>query len=139
MNRLATIPFWAWYLFSLTVCYLLWNPSGYSLVGMVSSHEWAASSKAVAVIVMAVVLSLYIVEGRRTLNPFGILLFFAVVGAVLWAVFDHGINGFAGIAWWGHLIIALLLTIAVQGGRVYRSLTGRVAVTQGDDAGSHHH
>lgn len=137
MNALSRIPVWVWYLFSVAYCYAIWNPS-FSLFTYLQGDS-PASAKAVMVMVAVVVMSLYVIEGHRSLNTFGVILFVAFIAAIFWFAFDQGFRGFGYIQWWGQLIIALLMTIAVQGGRIYRALTGRVPVAADGDSGHHHH
>lgn len=137
MNALARIPFWAWYLFSVVYCYAVWNPY-YSLYQLLSADA-SPAVKGICVVLALIVASLYIVEGHRTLNLFAIVLFFALFGFLFWWAATNGFHGFSSVHLWGQWVVGLLLTIALQGGRVYRSLTGRVPVgTTIDDTGTHH-
>lgn len=137
MNRLALIPLWFWYIFSVLYCYFLWNPY-YSIFDL-AQGTLDPALKAIFIIVALIIGSLYLVEGHRSLNAFGIALFFALVGAILWLAMRHGAS-LSGADLWGQWIVGALLTIALQGGRIYRSLTGRVPVGTGstDDTGHHH-
>lgn len=137
MNSLAKIPFWAWYLFSVAYCYAIWNPY-YSLYQMISS-DTSPAIKGICVVLAMIVASLYIVEGHRSLNLFAILLFFSLFGFLFWWAASKGLHGFSYVHLWGQWVVGLLLTIALQGGRVYRSLTGRIPVgaTITDDV-THH-
>jgi len=137
MNFLSRIPFWAWYLFSVIFCYWIWNP--YFSLWQVMSMDLDASFKTLAIIVSLIVASLYIVEGHRTLNVFGVILFVALFGCIFWMAAKFGIHGGGLVQWWGQWIIGLLLTIALQGGRIYRSLTGRVPVGTTIDTDTDHH
>lgn len=138
MNALSRIPIWAWYLFSVIYCYAVWNPyaSLYHLLG----SDADPAIKALTVVLALIVASLYIVEGHRTLNWFGIALFVALFGCIFWLAAKMGIHESRSIQWWGQWVVGLLMTIAVQGGRIYRNLTGRVPVgTTIEDTGGHHH
>ncbi len=135
MNRLSNIPLSAWYLFSVAYCYVLWNPY-YSLWTFVQGGADPAL-KAIAVVTCLIVGSLYLVEGHRTMNVFGVTLFLALTGAVMWLAFNHGSRfGYADM--WGQWVVGLLMVIALQGGRMMRAVTGRVPVAN-DDAGHHGH
>lgn len=137
MNRLAAIPVWFWYLFSVAYCYFLWNPY-YSLIDFLQNGADPAL-KAMLVIVALIIGSLYLVEGHRSMNIVGITLFLALTGSVMWMAFNSGLR-FAHADLWGQWVVGLLLTIALQGGRIYRSLTGRVPVGTGnvDHVSGHH-
>lgn len=135
MNRLSNIPIWAWYLFSVAYCYLLWNPY-YSLWHFAQSGSDPAL-KAVAIVLSLIIGSLYLVEGHRSLNAFGIVLFMALTAAIMWLAFNHGTR-FSHVDMWGQWIVGALLTLALQGGRIYRSLTGRVPVASDGSEHGHH-
>ena len=138
MNSLARIPFWAWYLFSVAYCYAVWNPY-YSLFQLLQG-DVSPAVKGISVVLAMIIASLYIVEGHRTLNLFAIVLFFALFGFLFWWAASKGFHSFGSVYLWGQWIVGLLLTIALQGGRVYRSLTGRVPVgtTIIDEDTGHH-
>lgn len=135
MNRLALIPLWFWYIFSVLYCYFLWNP--YYSIFDVAQGPFDPALKAVIIILALIIGSLYLVEGHRSLNAFGIALFFALVGAIFWLAMRHGAS-MRGADLWGQWIVGALLTIALQGGRIYRSLTGRVPVGTGQTDSDHH-
>lgn len=137
MNKLANIPVKAWYLFSVAYCYVLWNPY-YSLWSFTQGSADPAL-KVVVIILMLLVLSLYLVEGHRSMNAFGIALFVGLTGAIMWLAFNHGAR-FNYVELWGQWVVGAFMTIALQGGRIYRSLTGRVPVTgtvEHDGTGHH--
>jgi hypothetical protein len=137
MNRLANIPVHIWYYFSVVYCYAIWNPF-YSMWDFVQGSADPAW-KAIAIILALCILALYLVEGHRSMNIVGIVLFLALIGSIMWLGFNYGIR-FSYIDYWGQLIVALLMTIALQGGRIYRALTGRVPVGTGNvDVHSDHH
>lgn len=139
MNRLARIPFWGWYLFSVAFCYWLWNP--YFSVGQLLAGETDVSIKATVLVITVIIASLYIVEGHRTLNTFAIILFFALFGCVLWLGIKAGVHNWDSAVWWGQWIIGLLFAIAAQGSRIYRNMFGVVTVSDSGnvDHDGHHH
>lgn len=138
MNSLSRIPVWFWYAFSVAYCYAIWNPY-YSLFHLLQGGADPAV-KTLLTIVALIIASLYIVEGHRTLNVWGIILFVALFGTIFWLAARMGIHQYGTIQWWGQWIVGLLLTIALQGGRIYRSVTGRVPIggTVVDDDDHHH-
>ncbi len=138
MNSLSRIPVSVWYLFSTLYCYVIWNPTGYSFAGLVTADVNPAV-KVICAVLALIILSLYIVEGHRSLNTFALVLFFVLIGSIFWLVLSSGFHAFAGIEWWGHWIVGLLMTIALQGGRIYRAATGRVPVGSGGTEHVEHH
>jgi len=139
MAFLARVPFWGWYLFSVVFCYWLWNP--YFSVYQMMSSDLDAAYKAIVVVVTLIVAALYITEGHRTLNAFGIILFFLLFGCIFWIAAKTGLHHYDTIQYWGQWIGGLFLALALQGGRIYRSITGRVPVgtTIDSDSDLHHH
>jgi len=138
MNRLANIPIKVWYLFSVVYCYMLWNPY-YSLWSFVQGAADPAL-KAIAIILAVIIAALYLIEGHRSMNVVGIVLFLSLTGAVMWLAFNHGAR-FNYAELWGQWVVGAFMTLALQGGRIYRSMTGRVPVTgtvEHDTAGHHH-
>lgn len=136
MNRLANIPLWFWYAFSVAYCYLLWNP-WFSFWQMMQG-DLDPAIKAVVAFSVLIVAALYVVEGHRSMNIIGIVLFFGFIGSMMWVAFNHGAR-FQNYEWWGQWIIGGFMTIALQGGRIYRSLTGRVPVGTGGTEHTGHH
>lgn len=136
MNRLANIPLWFWYLFSVVYCYAVWNPymSLWNLVQSDVDPAW----KAISIITALIIASVYLVEGHRSMNILGITLFLALTGAIMWLAFNHGAK-FGYAEYWGQLVVGALMTLALQGGRIYRSLTGRVPVGTGGTEHAGHH
>lgn len=139
MNRLARIPFWGWYLFSVAFCYWLWNP--YFSVGQLLTGNTDVAIKAIVTVITIIIASLYIVEGHRTLNTFAIILFFALFGCIFWLAAKSGMQNWESATWWGQWIVGLLLAIAAQGARIYRNMFGVVTVSDSGnvDHDGHHH
>lgn len=136
MNALARIPFWGWYLFSVVFCYWLWNP--FFSIGQLLITDVDMPYKALAVILTLIFGSIYIIEGHRTLNVFGLVLFIALFGCVFWIFAKFGLHSYQSVQWWGQWIAGLLLAIALQGGRVWRAFTGRLPVSVAVDDDTHH-
>lgn len=122
MSFLGRIPLWVWYLFSVGYLYTLQFGLWYLLW-----TDVALSTKVGAVIAALVVGALFVVEGVKAFNAFGLALFIAVIAAASWAAFDHGFR-FGYLHYWWQWVGALFLTIAIRWGQVYRVMTGRVPV-----------
>ncbi len=136
MNRLAAIPVWFWYLFSVAYCYLLWNPY-YSIIDLARGNADPAI-KATVIVLALIIMAMYLVEGHRSLSIVGVVLFVALTGSIMWLAFNQGAR-FAYADLWGQWIVGALLTFALQGGRIYRAVTGRVPVTADATDHGHHH
>lgn len=134
MNRLSNISLKTWYLFSVAYCYALWNPY-YSLWHFTQGNADPAV-KAIALVFALIIGSVYLVEGHRSMNVFGVLLFLSLTGAIMWLAFNHG-HRFNYAELWGQWVVGGFLTIALQGSRILRSVTGRVPVADGGDHAHH--
>jgi hypothetical protein len=136
MKNLARIPFWLWLVMLSIFCYGIWNPiqgGKFSVVGLVLSDA-ALSIKALVSLLTFVILYFCINTARRTLGPGGMAIYAILIATVVWVLRDLGVNvDNPGVwSWVGPFLCALLLTIGLQGSKVYRAITGRVAVEDND-------
>lgn len=145
MNWVNRVPIWAWFLFTLFVCYATWNPSDISLWHFVLYGEAYFSAKAVVVILLMIIAMMYAFETWRSLGKIGIAMFAALIAAVLWWTYDHQwlrADNIHKVKYWGPAVLAFFLTIGLQGNRLWRNITGVVPVTGTDhrdtDHSSHH-
>ena len=136
MKSLARIPFWLWLIILTLFCYGLWNPiqgGKFSLVGLMMSDA-AMSVKALCGLLAGTVLALFFNATHRALGNTGLIIYAALIGALLWVLKDLGIDvknpGFW--SWAGPFFFALLLAIGSQGSKIYRAVTGRVSVEDHD-------
>lgn len=137
MRWIERIPFWGWLLFSVTFCYTLWNPTGYSIYHMLQSVWVSAPVKAIVVILTGIVVTIYVSETMRTMRVWGLLAYGALVASLLWLI---GFGWLSWIDWWGQPVVGLGMTIGLRGSQLFRQMTGRVSVsTDGGDAHPHHH
>lgn len=127
MNFLSRIPVWGWFLFSVAYCYLIWNP-WFSIYQLWQSEAALGSKFFITALVLSVG-ALYYTEGKKSISAWGLLIFAAVVASCSWLAWDHGIHGWGYVHLWGQWVMGFFLTLALQGSRIYRSITGRVAVT----------
>lgn len=149
MRWLRDVPVWVWFIFSVVLCYTLWNPSEYSLWDFWRYGNAMTSTKALVAVVILIIALFYIHETWHSLRPIGLTLFVLLLATVCWFFWDQGIltrDNMGTSRWWGQLVIALLLTLGVQGAKIYRNLTGRVPVSpdapmdhHGHDGGLGHH
>lgn len=137
MQFLNRIPIWGWFLFTFTLVYATWNPTGYSLYQYLFFSGWGYPGRALVGIAVLGIYVIYAHETYLTFNVLGLIIFLALVAACLWFAADLGIirAGSAGVwQWLTPGIFAFLLTLGLQGGRIYRNATGRVPVS----VDSHH-
>lgn len=123
MNALSRIPLWFWWVFSTIFSFAMFNATDYHFVALMESGlRWEV--KAMVSIIVLIVASLYLIEGSKTWNAWGLMLFAAFFGLLLYVAFKGDMM--PSIYWWGPVVSGFFLTLSLQGNRVYRSLTGRV-------------
>jgi hypothetical protein len=138
LKYLSKIPFWGWVLFLSVICYGLWNPWGFSLVGLWSNFNWAEpfSWKMPAYLLLTlsfvVILSFFVFETKRTLGTSGVVIYLVFVFIVVWLFYSLGVENLGVFKYIGPFIFALLLAIGSQFNKLRRYATGRVTVEDPD-------
>lgn len=140
MNWINRIPIWAWFTFTFAFVYATWNPSGYSAYQFIFFSDQRLSVRFVVAVVVLIVYALYLNETYNSFNKLGALLFVAINGGMIWLAKDWGMINPLTPGFWQWVspaIMAMFLTLGLQGGRIYRNLTGRMPVSI--DQGHHDH
>lgn len=147
MRWINNLPVWFWLLFTLVLVHITWNPTGHSLFNYVAFSEGPWSSRFLVGVVLLAIYALYLHETYQTFNMIGALLFVLIIGGTIWKAVDWGLVNATSTNLWQWIsptIFGLLLTLGLQGGRIYRGLTGRIPVSvdhagHQQDAPVHHH
>lgn len=132
MQWLNRVPIWGWALFTLVLVYATWNPTGYSMTEYVMWSDGRRAVRFFVAVVLLAVYAFYLHETFLTFNYKGAIIFVLFVAGVLWLAVDFGVLSAASTGAWRWLapgIFALLLTVGLQGNRIYRNATGRVPVS----------
>lgn len=132
MQWLNRIPIWGWFLFTYVFVFASWNPTGYSLFEYVAFGGGALSSRALTAVVVFAVFALYMHETYLTFSTWGLGIFLLIVATAVWKAVDWGLMSVASTSVWQWLaptVFALLLTLGLQGNRIYRNATGRIPVS----------
>ena len=135
MKFLSRIPFWRWLLILTILCYAVWNASGFSFYHMLVGKSTAVSTKILVSIIIFIIFALFVNATYRSLGKKGLFLYLALVGATLYFLFDHNILRTDNVSILQHIapfLVALLLAIGSQSSKMYRAITGRVAVEDND-------
>lgn len=142
-SRLSRFPFWGWLTLLTVLCYAVWNPWGNSISKMMIGDA-ELSTKLLVGVVLVIVFGIFINATYRALGKVGLSLYLIFLGAIFYFLIDHQIldpNNLSAIKYVAPFLIALLLAIGSQGAKIYRSITGRVAVEDPDtnpDDHDHH-
>jgi hypothetical protein len=132
MQWLNRVPIWGWFLFTYVLVFATWNPTGYSLFEYIGYSDGEWSSRVLVGVVLMALYALYLHETYLTFNVVGLGLFLAIVAAFVWKAVDWGMMSVASTSVWQWLVptvIAFLLTLGLQGNRIYRNATGRIPVS----------
>ncbi len=120
--------FWRW-LFAFALLALTYNPTQYSYIRWM--REYGSANLSIAVLVGLLLLVGYIIYLRatiRSIGGFGMALVLALVGAILWVLYDFGVLSLdnPGLnTWLGLLALSVVLGIGLSWSHVRRYLSGQ--------------
>ena len=123
------------WLFAFVLVAATYNPTEYNFV------RWATTSDQLSITVLAGLMLLvgYIIYLRATLRSigaFGMALILAVVGAILWVLYDFGLLDLQNqtlTVWIGIFALSLVLGIGLSWSIVRRKLSGQADVDDVDE------
>lgn len=119
---------WRW-LCALGLLAVTYNPTEFNYARWVFDHGAANLSIAVLVgLLLCVGYIIYLRATLRSIGPFGMMLVLALVGAILWVLYDLGLvsldnPGFN--TWLGLLALSVVLGIGLSWSHVRRALSGQ--------------
>ncbi|WP_299604077.1 DUF6524 family protein [uncultured Tateyamaria sp.] len=129
--------FFARWLFAFGLLAVTYNPTQYNYVAWAAQH--GPSNLSIAVLAGLLLLIGYIIYLRATLRSiggFGMALVLAVVGAVLWVLYDLGLltldNGNLN-TWLGVFALSLVLGVGLNWSHVRRRLSGQADMDDVDE------
>jgi len=128
--------FWRW-LFAFGLLAATYNPTEFNYARWVVEHGGANLSIAVLVgLLMTVGYIIYLRATLRSIGPLGMMLVLALVGAILWVLYDLGIvnldnPGFN--TWIGLLALSVVLGIGLSWSHVRRHLSGQADMDDVDE------
>ena len=122
------------WLFALLLVVLTFNPTPLNYV----SWGWANAQAQLPLVALLGLLLLvgwivYLGATLRSIGVFGMALVLAVVGALLWVLFDQGLLTLANQElnlWIGILALSLVLAIGMSWSILWRRLSGQVDVDE---------
>lgn len=119
---------WRW-LFAFVLLAATYNPTQYSYVRWVA--DYGSANLSIAVLVGLFLVIGYIIYLRATLRSiggFGMALVLAVVGALLWVLYDLGLlqlDNSSMNTWLGLVALSVVLGIGLSWSHVRRFLSGQ--------------
>ena len=113
------------------------NPTPYNYVSWV--QDFGRQNMSVAVLAGLILLVCYIIFLRATLRSIGavgVVLLLAIVGALIWVLYDFGIltlDNQSFNVWLGLLALSVVLGVGLGWSHVRRALTGQTDVDDIDE------
>lgn len=125
------------WLFAFVLLAATYNPTGWNYVrwSMVN-YDTNLSLTVLFGLVLLVGYIIYLRATLRSIGLFGMILILAVVGTVLWVLFDQGVVSFADPTintWIGILALSVVLAIGLSWSIVRRRLSGQADVDDIDE------
>ena len=119
---------WRW-LFAFALLAATYNPTQYNYLRWVLDHGGTNLSVAVlAGLFLTIGYIIYLRATLRSIGPFGMALVLALVGAVIWVLYDLGVVNLdnPGLnTWLGLLALSVVLGIGLSWSHVRRYLSGQ--------------
>ena len=128
--------FWRW-LFAFVLIAATFNPTELNYVRWAMANY--SDNLSIAVLLGLILLISYIIYLRATLRSigaFGMFLILAVVGALIWVLFDFGLLELGNrdaVVWLGIFAMSAVLGVGLSWSFVRRALSGQYDVDDSDE------
>lgn len=125
------------WVFAFLLLAATFNPTEYNYVDWV--REFGGQNMSIAALLGLILLIGYIIYLRATLRSigtFGMILVMAVVGALLWVLYDFGVlrlDNASFNVWLGLIALSLVLGIGLSWSHVRRALSGQADMDDVDE------
>lgn len=141
MHLFERMPFWGWFVVSILFAYLVYNPGMSWFSFIQGDHSYPA--KLLLSALVGGISFFYVHTTWKTLGPIGLGFVGAVFGALLWLIHDEFLSTgllVSSAGWWVQIPVGIVLTLGLQGGKIYRVLTGNIITSHGQtaDVTNHH-
>jgi hypothetical protein len=125
------------WLFAFLLLAATFNPTRYNYIDWVRSYGGQNISIAVLLgLLLAVGYIIYLRATLRSIGAFGMLLVLALVGALLWVLYDFGVLRLENSSfnvWLGLAALSLVLGIGLGWSHVRRALSGQADIDDVDE------
>lgn len=134
----SKMPTWGWFVTFWVFTFLIWNPTGFSLVTLFQEHGFLNPFVWILGFILLLVPGLAMWQGVRELSLFGKALFIGFIALFLWCVAQFVMLStlIESAVWWFHLVIAAFLTLSLQFAKWRRQISGTSTVDDADEAPS---
>jgi hypothetical protein len=126
-----------WFVIMTLFCFMIRNPSGYDLWHYWLNPAHEISGRVLVGIIVLAFIGLVIYETHSSFGHIGLAFLAGIIGVGFWFLYEHGMfsaNSLNYITYWGPIVMAFIMTIGFQGGRIYRSATSRQPISGGHHA-----
>ena len=125
------------WIFAFVLLAATYNPTDWNYVRWsMANYETSLSLTVLFGLVLFIGYIIYLRATLRSIGIFGMLLILAVVGTLLWVLFDQGVMSFTNPsinAWIGIFALSLVLAIGLSWSIVRRKLTGQADMDDVDE------
>lgn len=125
------------WIFALALLAATYNPTDWNYVRWsTANYETSLSLTVLFGLILLIGYIIYLRATLRSIGIFGMLLILAVVGTILWVLFDQGVMSFADPSintWIGIFALSLVLAIGLSWSIVRRKLTGQADMDDVDE------
>ncbi len=125
------------WIFAFVLLAATYNPTDWNYVRWsMANYETSLSLTVLFGLILFIGYIIYLRATLRSIGIFGMLLILAVVGTLLWVLFDQGVMSFTNPsinAWIGIFALSLVLAIGLSWSIVRRKLTGQADMDDVDE------
>lgn len=125
------------WVFALVLLAATYNPTEWNYVRWsMANYETSLSLTVLFGLVLLIGYIIYLRATLRSIGIFGMILVLAVVGTILWVLFDQGVMSFEDPSintWIGIFALSLVLAIGLSWSIVRRKLTGQADMDDVDE------
>ena len=125
------------WIFAVALVFGTYNPTSYSYVSwLLAETTEFGPIPALVGIVLLLAWIVYVRASLLSLGVFGLSLFAALFGCVVWLLVDLGwlsLDSTGAVTWVVLLILSLVLAVGISWSHVRRRLTGQVSVDDVED------
>ena len=125
------------WVFAFLLVALTYNPTDWNYVRWAATHF---STQMPLTLLLGLLLFvgyiIYLSATLRSIGAFGVILIVAVVGALLWVLYDQGLLSLSNRGlniWLGILAISVVLAVGMTWSIIWRRISGQIDVDETDN------
>ncbi len=124
------------WVFAFALVALTWNPTAFNFVAWATANFTAQMPLTILLGLLLVVgYVVYLSATLRSIGVFGVALVAALIGALLWLLWDWGLLNLANASlasWLGILAVSVILAVGMTWSILWRRMSGQVDVDETD-------